>query len=238
VRWRLRPVLGGLALAAATLAAGAPTPTPSPTPSPLPLSVRWKATVTSSEAKPGDKLQVAEIWMDGRRMRIEDRTAGTPPIDAIVNEAGTVFLWQPGSRTGSRVAAGLMRRSARPRHDYALRIPEIRARGKVTGTEKLDGHLCDVIRAEGPEGVATYWLARDLRDFPLRILFDRPVAINPYRGTPLGRVTLDYRNSDVRMPSGIDPARYTPPSDVRFDDMNQLFLRVRPTATPSGAPSP
>ena len=223
------------AMAAFALASPAPTPTPPRAPVPAAaLSVHWKSAVTSSEARPGDRLQVAELWIDGTRMRIEDRTPGSPPADALVTDAGVADLWHPGEKTGTRMTAGLARRSGRPWHDYALRLDEIRARGRIVGAEKLDGRLCDVVKVDGgAEGIATYWLARDIRDFPLRVVIDRPVAINPYKGTPLGRVKLDYRNTEVRIPSGLDPSRYAPPADVRFDDIDQIFLRGRPAPRPA-----
>jgi hypothetical protein len=181
-------------------------------------------------------LQRAEIWLAGGRMRIEDSTPGVPPMTLLVAD-GTAYSWQPGKPTGTKMAAALARRSGRPPHDYARRISEIRSRGRVVGVERVDGHVCDVLEYDSfDEGKGKYWLARDLQDFPVRIVVDRPLRI-PYRSAAVGRVELEYRNFEVRIPAVVDAAELSPPAGVRFDDVTQLFLnRGRPTPRITGGP--
>lgn len=224
-----RPPPGaGLLLAAAVLSGAAPVPAPTPAPA-ASASVAWKSSVTAEGARPGDKLQEAEIWLVGDRMRIDDRTPGIDPANELL-AGGVFYSWKPGATAGIRLALGLARQGGRPLHDYARRIPEIRARGRVTGSEKIDGRACDVVELETPEdGKGTYWLARELRDFPLRIRVEKPGVYSPYRSTPLTIVKLEYRNRDVRFPAGIDGAELAPPRGVRFEDATQIFLnRGRP----------
>ncbi len=182
-------------------------------------------------------LQQAEIWLAGGRMRIEDSTPGLPPTTLVV-AGGTAYSWQPGQPTGTKVSAALARRSGRPPHDYARRSSEIRSRGRPAGVERVDGHVCDVFEYDSfDEGKGRYWLARDLQDFPVRIVVDRPVARIPYRATPVETVELEYRNSAVRIPAAVEDAALSPPSGVRFEDVTYLFLNLgRPAPRRTGGP--
>jgi len=226
---RRLPALGaGLLLGAAILSGSAPGPVPTSAPA-AHASFAWKSSVTAEGARPGAKLQEAQIWLEGDRMRIDDRTRGIEPANELL-AGGVLYLWKPGAPAGIRMAIGLARKGGRPLHDYARRIPEIRARGRVTGNEKIDGHACDVVQFDTPEdGKGTYWLARDLRDFPLQIRVERPGVYSPYKSTPMTIVKLEFRNREVRFPAGIDAAELAPPAGVRFDDATQIFLnRGRP----------
>jgi hypothetical protein len=187
-------------------------------------SIHWKAVVTSAEARPGDKLQEAEVWYEAGRIRIEDRTAGAVPRNYLLTPEGVAYAWTPGGTSGMKMNVMVARRSGRPLHEYVRRLAEVRFRGKVAGTERIDGHDCDVVEyVNADQEKGTYWLARDLQDFPLRIAIERPQTLVPYRGRSIGSVKLEIRNSDVRRPAGIDRAGLSPPPGVRFDDVSEIF---------------
>jgi hypothetical protein len=197
---------------------------PTPVAAPAPPSFHWRAVVTSAEARPGDKLQDAQVWFEGGRIRIEDRTAGAAPTNYLLTPEGVAYSWTPGGTSGMKMPVPIARRSGRPLHEYVRRLAEIRSRGKLVASERIDGHDCDVVQYEtADQEKGTYWLARDLRDFPLRIRIERPQMLVPYRGRAIGTVKLEIRNSDVRTPSGIDRAGLSPPTGVRFDEVSDLF---------------
>jgi len=209
-----------------------------PVAAPAPPSFHWKSVVTSSEARAGDKLQDAQVWFEGGRTRIEDRTAGAAATNYLLTPEGVAYAWTPGGTSGMKMAVPIARRSGRPLHEYVRRLAEIRSRGKLVSTERIGGHDCDVVQFEtADQEKGTYWMARDLRDFPLRIRIERPQMLVPYRGRAIGTVKLEIRNTDVRIPSGIDRAGLSPPTSVRFDDVSDLFgNRGRTTPRRSGGP--
>jgi len=195
-----------------------------------PVTAHWKATVTVEGARPGDKLQEAEIWRDGGRMRIEDRTRGAVPTN-LVSDGGEAFVWEVGKTVGLRMAEGAARKRGRPMHDYVRRVDQIRTKGKLVGEEKVDGHACDVYAYETPQdGKGTYWLARDLKGFPVRVVIERSVMV-PYRGKPIDTVKLDYRNRDVQVPARVPEELLEPPNDVQFQDAAEIFTNL-PRAAP------
>lgn len=209
---RSAPLLLPAALAA-TLLAAAPE---------APSSAHWKTTVTMEGARPGDKLQEAEVWREGGRMRIEDRTPGTPPTN-LVSDGGEVYVWEVGKKAGVRMAPGLARGRGRPLHEYVRRVADIRTKGTLLRDEKVDGHVCDVYAWETPqEGKGTYWLARDLKGFPVRVVIERP-QMSPYRSKPIDVVKLEYRNREVQVPAKIPEELLQPPDDVTFQDASEIF---------------
>ncbi len=195
-----------------------------------PVTAHWKTTVTVEGARPGDKLQEAEVWRDGGRMRIEDRTPGGVPTN-LVSDGGEAFVWEVGKTVGVRMAEGAARNRGRPVHDYVRRVDQIRTKGKLVGEEKVDGHACDVYAYETPQdGKGTYWLARDLKGFPVRVVIERSV-MSPYRGKPIDTVKLDYRNRDVQVPARVPEELLEPPNDVQFQDASEIFTNL-PKAAP------
>jgi hypothetical protein len=217
---RSAPFLIAAAIAAGALAAAPETPS----------SAHWKTTVTMEGARPGDKLQEAEVWRDGGRMRIEDRTPGVPPTN-LVSDGGEVYVWEAGKTAGIRMAQGMARQRGRPLHEYVRRVADIRSKGTLLREEKLDGHVCDVYAWETPQdGKGTYWLARDLKGFPLRVVIERP-QLSPYRSKPIATITLDYRNRDVRVPASVPDGLLEPPDDVKFQDASEI-LGGHPKAGP------
>ena len=222
---RLRRSLIAAGLAAAGLAAGRTSAAERA------HTAHWTSEVTREGARPGQFLQKAEIWLSDGRFRIADRTPGVPPTDVLLVE-DTVYLWEVGKTTGLKMPAGLARRSGRPWHDYAVRRTEVREAGKLMRSETRDGHPCDVVAYEyPPETKGTYWLARDLDDFPIRVELERPEAMLPYRSRPTGTVRITYENREVRLGEKVDAARFAPPPGMKFDDASEI-LTGKPRAAP------
>ena len=194
-------------------------------------TAQWKSEVTREGARPGQLLQNAEIWLSDGRFRIADRTPGLPPTDVLVVE-DTVYLWEVGKTTGLKMPSGLAHRSGRLWHDYALRRTEVRQGGKLVRSEARDGHPCDVLAYEyPPETKGTYWLARDLDDFPIRVEIERPEAMLPSRSRPTGTVRIAYENREVRLGEKLDPSRFAPPPGMKFDDASEI-LTGKPRVAP------
>jgi hypothetical protein len=200
--------------------------TPAPT-APGPLSAHWKSTVTVDGARPGEALQEAEIWLSGGRMRIDERGTESEATHVVVTGSG-VFIWVDGRAEGVRVSPALAARG-RPMHSFVARAAEIRARGKKTGEEKVDGHPCDVFEFESrEEGKGSYWLARDLGDFPVQAVLESRVFL-PGSGRPVAMERVRYRNRDVRLGDRVPAGLLEPPAGVAFQDASEIFLnRGRP----------
>jgi hypothetical protein len=202
--------------------------TPAPA-APGPRSAHWKSTVTVDGARPGETLQEAEVWLSGGKMRIEERGAESETTHVLVTGAG-VFIWVDGRADGLRVSPLLAARG-RPMHSFASRTAEIRARGKRTGEERVEGHLCDVFEFESrEEGKGTYWLARDLGDFPVQAVLESRVFL-PGTGRPVDTERVRYRNREVRLGEPVPAGLLEPPAGVAFQDASEIFVnRGRPAA--------
>ena len=185
-------------------------------------SAHWMSTVTVEGARPGQPLQEAEIWLEGGRMRIEERGKGSEKTN-ILEAEGQVYVWKEGETAGLRMSAELSARSGRPSHAYVRRLEEIRSRGQKTGVETVDGHACDVYVYESPQGgKGTYWLARDLRGFPVRAVVERRQVLPFKTSVEVSRVTLDYRNTEIRIPGKVPAERLAVPLGVEFQDATDL----------------
>jgi len=186
-------------------------------------SAHWRSTVTVEGARPGQPLQEAEIWLEGGRMRIEERGKGSEKTN-ILEADGQVYVWKEGQAAGLRMGADLAARGGRPSHAYVRRLEEIRSRGQKTGVETVDGHPCDVYAFESPQGGKdTYWLARDLRGFPVRAIVERRQVLPFKTSVEVSRVRLDYRNTEIRIPSKVPPERLAVPAGVEFQDATDLI---------------
>jgi hypothetical protein len=190
-------------------------------------SAHWKTTVTLEGSRAGQALQEAEVWLLGGRMRIDER--GTENERTNVLQSGAeVYIWVEGRTHGVKLAPGLAARG-RPLHTFVRRAAEIRARGKRTGEQIVDGHPCEIFEFESrEEGKGTYWLARDLGDFPVKAILERRLFL-PYSGKPVASDRVEYRNRDIRIGGPIPADRLEPPAGVQFQDATEIFLnRTRP----------
>ena len=190
-------------------------------------SASWRTVVTAEGARPGQTLQEAEVWMSGADSLVQERGRGGAGA-FVLQLGGEVYVWEEGKATGSKMAASLAARAGRPSHDYVRNIEAIRTRGKRIGGEKLDGQPCEIFEYEGPGGeTGTYWLATKLRNFPVKILLERPVPL-PYRAEAARKIRLEYRNTDVRIPAKRIEAKLVPPPGVEFQDLTELMMTGRP----------
>ena len=119
-----------------------------------------------------------------------------------------MYQWAGGRRDGDEVRhGGQQRRGGAGAGDYVNRIDEYRTKGKKR-PEKIDGHPCDIYELttagrEGRERKETVWLAKDLQNFPLKV-------ISESNGT---KVTS--RNSDIEFKAAIPDSMLNRPPTSR-----------------------
>ena len=189
-------------------------------------SAHWRSVVTVEGARPGQVFQDAEIWMAGANLRIEERRreAGRTEILFLGDEA---YFWVEGQSVGSKLATTLAARRGGASHEYARKIEEIRTRGKMLRSEEWDGKACEVFEYETPQEKGTYWLARKLRGFPVRVLIERRLAL-PYRAAAEHPIRMEYRNTEVRIPAKGSEAKLALPAGVEFQDVTEMMLGKSP----------
>ena len=184
-------------------------------------SAHWKSVM---EVEGGNQAAVGpmqtEIWLKSGKVRTKMQVMGM--TRNMVKTGDTMYQWAEGEKTGMKFdTAGPQRRGGAGAGDYANRIDEYRTKGKKTGSEKIDGHPCDIYELttagrEGRERKETVWLATDLHNFPLKV-------ISESNGT---KVTS--RNSDVEFKAAIPDSMWKPPADVTFQDMSEMMKGMRP----------
>jgi hypothetical protein len=193
--------------------------------------------VTVEGARPGQSLQEAEVWLLGSRMRIAERGSAGETTN-VLDAGARVYVWVEGRTTGVAVTPVQAARG-RPLHGFVRRTGEIRSRGRSKGEELVDGHPCDVFDFESREvGKGTFWLARDLSDFPVKAVLERRIFL-PHSGKPASIDRVEYRNRDIRLGGPIPAALFEPPPGVRFEDVTEVFTgRGRPLPRSGGAARP
>ena len=155
-----------------------------------------------------------EIWLKAGKMRLRAE-AGGMKIN-MLRSGDDTYNWVDGQGTGMRGRASTARRGGRPTQDYVNQVDEIRAKGKKVGAEKVDGHACEVWEYEDEQGEkGKYWLAQDLKGFPVQAV----------RETPRGKVT--YHNTDIQIPASVSDDMFAVPKDVEFRDMSEM-MKGRP----------
>ncbi|HEY6146227.1 MAG TPA: DUF4412 domain-containing protein [Thermoanaerobaculia bacterium] len=182
-------------------------------------SAHWKSTMeVEGGNQPGVGPMQSEIWMKQGAIRTKMLVMGM--TRNMLKSGDTMYQWGEGEKTGMKFSTAVQQRPA-PAGDYVNRIDEYRTRGKKTGSEKIDGHPCDIyeLTTQGKSGQdrkETVWLATDLQNFPLKVITES-------NGT---RVTS--RNSDVELKPSIPDAMMKPPADVAFQDMSEMMKGMRP----------
>jgi hypothetical protein len=224
VRSNESAIVRGLAAAFTVLLA--PVPSPSPSPARGVSSAHCTSTVAAEEARPGQAVEEAEIWLAGARMRIEARGEASRKTVVLGTETG-VYVWVEGQSAGLRMSAAQAARSGRLLHGWLGRIEEIRSRGKKVGVERVGGFDCDVYQYQSPQdGRGTYWLAAKLQGFPLKAVRERDLYL-PYRSTPIETTKLEYRYADVRIPARFPESLLAVPAGVKFQDASEILLKGR-----------
>ena len=182
-------------------------------------SAHWKSTI---EVEGGNQQGIgpmqSEMWLKSGSMRTKMQVMGM--TRNMLKSGDTMYQWAEGEKTGMKFSTAVQQRQG-PSGDYASRIDEYRAKGKKTGSEKIDGHPCDIyeLTTQGRSGrdhKETVWLATDLHNFPLKV-------ISESNGT---RVTS--RNSDVEFKAPISDSMMKPPDDVAFQDMSEMMKGMQP----------
>jgi outer membrane lipoprotein-sorting protein len=206
-RWppRIFVVLAGLALAAS---AGAQLPDG---------TAHWKSTI---EVQGGPAADVgpmqAEIWVKQGKLRMQTQVIGI--TQNFVKSGDTMYQWTEGQKNGMKMATAVAGRASAS-GDYATRIEEYRTKGTNKGSESVDGHACDIfeLSSDSPAGARkeTVWLARDLHNFPLKV-------VSEANGS---RITS--RNSAVSFQASVPDSMLAPPADVEFRDMSEMIRNMK-----------
>lgn len=105
--------------------------------------------------------------------------------------------------------------------DYVNRIDDIRTKGKKLGTETVNGHACDIYEytetsERGRTAKQTYWLAKDLKNFPVKLMAE------------IGDAKVTTVNSDIELGAVVPDSMVTPPDNVKFQDMSQMMKGKSP----------
>ncbi|MGH9316141.1 MAG: hypothetical protein ACRD1P_03400 [Thermoanaerobaculia bacterium] len=151
-----------------------------------------------------------EIWTKAGKMRMK-ADAGEMKMN-MLQLGEESYNWVDGTGQGMKSNLSASKRGGRPSHDYINKIDTVRAKGKKVGTETVDGHPCEVWEYDGGEGDrGKYWLAQDLKNFPVKIVSE----------TPRGKTT--YRNTDIRIPASVSDDMFVVPKDVVFHDMSEMM---------------
>jgi len=151
-----------------------------------------------------------EIWLKGGQMRMKANASGM--TIHMLKVGDDLYNWMDGQGMGMKMTAGANRRG-RATQDYVNQVDVIRAKGKKTGTETIDGHPCEIWEYAGEQGDShkgTYWLATDLKNFPVKAI----------RETERGKVT--YHNSDIEIPAKVSDDLFAVPKDIVFRDMGEM----------------
>ena len=176
-------------------------------------SVHWKATTEMSGGPQGDMKTESEIWMKDKKMRARTQAMG---MNMNVVKAGdTIYQWQEGQTTGMKLPANLRRGGQSM--DYVNKMADVRAKGKKIGAETVDGHSCEIFeynessQERGGTTKQTYWLARDLKNFPVKVV------------TETGGMKMTTLNHDVDLGASVPDSLLTPPDGVKFQDMSEMM---------------
>lgn len=189
-------------------------------------SAHWTSTVTVEGAPAGAVFQRAEVWFKEGRLRVE--VVGPKGRSITLDTGGDLYAWTDGEKTGLRINPAMSASSGQPSHAYVRRVEEIR-QGTPVRTETVDGHSCDVFEYAGLDGKGTYWLAKDLRFFPVKIVLQRPLAISlPFAGSRQRKTPdLYVHNTEIAVPAAAAPVLFAVPSDVHFRDAAEVMRPLR-----------
>ncbi len=181
-------------------------------------SAHWK---TKSEIGGEAKEAMAsesEVWMKGKSLRIVTTAMGMKTN--VVKSGDFMYQWQDGQTTGIKMPTS-GRRPGNPTGDYVNRIEEVRAKGKKFGSETLAGHPCDIYEftetsEQGRTTTQKYWLAKDLKNFPVKLVSD------------LGEAKMTTINSGIELGVSVPDSMVTPPANVTFRDMSEMMRHRAP----------
>jgi hypothetical protein len=176
-------------------------------------SAHWKSKGEIEGGPQGSMATESELWMKDKKLRVSTTAMGMKMN--VVKSGDFIYQWQDGQTSGMKMPANMSQRGGAA-GDYVNRIEEVRAKGTKVGAETVNGHACDVYELTGtPEqgraGKQTYWLAKDLKNFPVKLVVD------------LGEAKVTTINSDIELGASVPDALVTPPADVNFRDMSEMM---------------
>lgn len=175
-------------------------------------TAHWKSTIeVEGGGREGMGPMSSEIWSKGGKMRMKTSAMGMEMN--VVKSGDTIYQWTDGQKAGMKFNAAVARQQSSG--DYANRIEEYRTKGKKVGSEKVDGHSCDIYElttpAPGGDRKERVWLATDLKNFPIK------------GETEAGGGKVSYHNTDIDFSGSIADSMLVPPTDVEFRDMSDLM---------------
>jgi hypothetical protein len=177
-------------------------------------SAHWKATTEMSGGPQGDMKTESEVWMKDKKMRAKTQVMGMNMN--VVKSGDFIYQWPEGQTSGMKIPVALRRRGGQSM-DYVNKMADVRAKGKKIGAETVNGHACEIFEynEETPERGGTtkqtYWLAKDLKDFPVKVV------------TENGGMKMSTLNHDVELGAAVPDSLLTPPDGVKFQDMSEMM---------------
>jgi hypothetical protein len=177
-------------------------------------SVHWKATTEMTGGPQGDMTTESEIWLKDTKMRAKTQAMGMNMN--VVKSGDFIYQWQEGQTAGMKIPTSLRRRGGQSM-DYVNKMAEVRAKGKKIGAETVDGHSCEIFEYEdasqAPGGAMkqTYWLAKDLKNFPVKVVSET------------GGMKMTTLNRNVEIGARVPESLLTPPDGVKFQDMSEMM---------------
>ncbi len=180
-------------------------------------SAHWKSRGEIVGGPQGSMTTESELWMKNKKVRIKT-TAMEMKVN-VVKSGDFLYQWQDGKTTGVKMSANARQRGASA--DYVNRIDDIRTKGKKLGTETVNGHACDIYKytetsERGRTAKQTYWLAKDLKNFPVKLMAE------------IGDAKVTTVNSDIELGAVVPDSMVTPPDNVKFQDMSQMMKGKSP----------
>jgi len=180
-------------------------------------SAHWKSRGEIAGGPQGSMTTESELWMKDKKVRIKT-TAMEMKVN-LVKSGDFLYQWQEGQTTGVKISANARQRGASA--DYVNRIEDIRTKGKKLGSETVKGHACDIYEytetfERGRTAKQTYWLAKDLKNFPVKLMAE------------VGDAKMTTVNSDIELGAVVPDSMVTPPDNVKFQDMSEMMKGKSP----------
>lgn len=175
-------------------------------------SAHWKSKTEMKGGPQGDMTTESEMWMKDKKMRMKTTAMGMNMN--VVKSGDFAYQWQEGQTTGMKMPANMRRRGGAST-DYVAKLEEVRGKGKKIGSERFEGHSCDIYEytetSERGTSKQTYWLATDLKNFPVKVVSE------------VGSMKMTTVNTDIDLGISISDAMVTPPDNVKFQDMSEMM---------------
>jgi uncharacterized protein DUF4412 len=174
------------------------------------VSAHWKSKFEIEGNRQGPSSGEYEIWTKGGKMRMKGEM-GKVTMN-MLKISDDLYTWTDGQGQGMKINVAAAKQQNRPSHDYIHRIEEFKSKGKKVGSETLDGHPCDIYEYDAEKGNhGRYWLARDLRDFPIKAVVEQ------------NGMKVTYHNVKIEAPAMVADSMMEIPKDVEFQDLSEMM---------------